>query len=65
MFVDYDIKDVVFETETHFALKVKSGFEVFRAETTHAVRCAQIGFVGKAGLNKAIIECKKREALAL
>ncbi len=60
MFVSYDLKDVVFDTENHFVLKVKNGFEVFRMEATCAVRCAQIGFTGAIGLKKAITECRKR-----
>ena len=60
MFVNYDLKDVVFETENYFVIKIKNGFEVFRSEAICAVRCAQIGFTGAIGLKKAIAECRKR-----
>ncbi len=53
--------DIVYESGEHWVLKIKSGFEVYKNGVTHSTRCAEIGWKGEKGLNKAIAECKRRE----
>lgn len=60
----YKLKDVMHETENYWVLRVVNGFEVYKNGITHSTRCAQIGWKGDVGLNKAIAECEKREAAA-
>ncbi len=40
----------------------KKGFEVCRNTSTHAERCAIIGYEGERGLQRAVEECDKRAA---
>lgn len=54
-------KDILHETKEHFVLKAKHGYEVYRNQTTHSVRCSIIGWEGQKGLERAIAECKRRE----
>lgn len=35
-------------------------FEVYKVIGTHSVRCAQIGYKGAEGLQRAMAECNKR-----
>lgn len=58
----YDLKDVVYETDKHWVLKVSYGYEVYCIGVTHSTRCSQIGFHGQVGLDKAIAEIKRRES---
>lgn len=39
------------------------GFAVYRNTTTHAERCASIGFAGTEGLRRAIREADRRAEL--
>lgn len=59
----YHLKDVVHETDDHFILRVPFGFAVYRKHSSYSVRCAQIGFTGITGLQRAINEVERREAL--
>jgi hypothetical protein len=54
-------KDILYMLPNFWVLRVKNGFEVLRSGTTHSTRCAQIGFKGAIGLNKAVAECDKRQ----
>lgn len=58
----YKLKDVVFEQGKHWVLRVDGGYEVYRTGVTHSTRCAQIGYTGERGLQKAIAEAQRREA---
>lgn len=53
--------DILHENGNHWVIAVPYGFEVYRNELTHAVRCAQIGYKGQHGLDRAIAECERRE----
>lgn len=54
---------ILYSTEKHFVCRAKNGgFEVYRNGITHAVRCAQIGYKGDLGLQKARAEIERREA---
>ena len=57
------LSDVMHETPDYWVLRVKNGFEVYKTGITHSVRCAQIGWRGQKGLDRAITECSKRQAL--
>lgn len=57
-------EDILFERGAHWVIAVPTGFEVYRNEVTHAVRCARIGVKGEAGLQRAIAECERREGAA-
>lgn len=59
----YKLADVVHETAQHWVLRVPGGFEVYKTGVTHSTRCAQIGFTGDEGLQRAISECVRRERL--
>lgn len=71
----YKVKDIVYETKTHFAIrvdksttaktgiKVTGGYEVYKIGITHATRCAIIGWNGDLGLARAIAECERRSLL--
>ena len=59
----YTEKDIAFEKGDYWVLKVATGFEVYRTGITHSTRCAQIGFKGEAGLQRAIAEIDRRLAL--
>lgn len=61
--MSYQLKDVVHETKDYWALKTKTGFEVYKNGITHSTRCSQIGFTGDEGLEKAIAECDRRQSL--
>jgi hypothetical protein len=63
--MSYKLEDIVYETEGHWVLRVKNGFEVYRLSCTHSTRCAQIGFKGTEGLERAKSECDRREAVRL
>ena len=53
--------DILYEVGNHWVLRVATGFEVYRNQGTHSVRCAQIGFKGHYGRAKAIEEANRRE----
>lgn len=54
-------KDVKYESLNYWVLKIKIGFEVYKKGISCSTRCAQIGYIGKEGLDKAIQFCNKRE----
>lgn len=59
----YREQDIKHETADFWVLDVGSkGFEVYRTGITHSTRCAQIGYRGDIGLQKAIAECERRQA---
>jgi hypothetical protein len=60
-----DATGPVFELGDHYVVPgPKGGYDVYRNEGVAAVRCAQIGAGYPGGsLQKAIDECKRREAL--
>lgn len=58
------LSDIKYETDGYFVLAVGArGFEVYRKTSTHSERCAQIGFQGQRGLDRAIEECNRREGV--
>ena len=57
----YKESDIMHETKNYWVLRLQKGFEVYKKGITHSTRCAQIGFSGEKGLNRAIFECNKRE----
>lgn len=59
----YKLTDIAHETPQHFVLRVAGGFEVYKIGVTHSTRCAQIGFTGEEGLQRAIAEVVRRERL--
>ena len=61
--MSYKETDIMHETKNYFVIRVIKGYEVYKTGITHAVRCAQIGFKGKVGLEKAIAECDRRKEL--
>ncbi len=61
--MSYKLKDIIYETKNFWVLRVKSGFEVYKINVTHSTRCAQIGWEGEKGRERAIAECNKREEL--
>lgn len=59
--MDYKLSDICHVSKTHWVLWVPKGFEVYRIECTHSVRCAQIGWTGSKGLMRAVTECNRRD----
>lgn len=57
--------DIVYETNSHWVLKTRSGYEVYKIGPTCSTRCATIGWKGSKGLSKAIEECTRRDAKLL
>lgn len=57
----YKLSDVMYETKDYWVLRIKKGYEVYREGLTHSTRCAQIGFTGAIGLDKAIAEANRRQ----
>lgn len=58
--MSYREQDIAYENPTHWVLRVKNGFEVYRIGITHSVRCAQIGYTGNEGLQRAIVIADRR-----
>jgi hypothetical protein len=57
-------KDIVFESGKYWVFDAKKkGFEVYKNGITHSTRCAQIGWNGQVGLDKAKQEIKRRQEL--
>ena len=52
--------DILYEKGDYFVIKAKHGFEVYKCGTTHSTRCAQIGYKGNEGMQKAIKEIDRR-----
>jgi len=64
MNMSYREQDIKHETRDYWVLDAGAkGFEVYRTGITHSTRCAQIGHIGQIGLDKAIAECERRQAL--
>ncbi len=57
-----NLKDIVLEDGDFFVVRVPTGFEVYKTGITHATRCAQIGFEGRRGLDRAKAEIQRRKA---
>ena len=55
------LSSIKYESLNYWVLKVDNGFEVYKIGVTLSTRCAQIGYIGKEGLDKAIAFCNKRE----
>jgi hypothetical protein len=53
--------NIVHDTGKHFIVQTAKGFEVYRNETTFAVRCATIGFTGDEGMRRSLKEIERRE----
>lgn len=61
--MNYKLKDVVYESANHWVLDCRDkGYEVYRTNCTHSVRCSIIGYQGEEGLRRAIAECTRRES---
>ncbi len=63
----YKLEDVVYEQGQYWVLRVTegegsrySGYDVYRTGITHSTRCAQIGYTGQVGLDKALAEVARR-----
>ena len=52
--------DILYECAPYWICRAKKGFEVYRIETTHSVRCAIIGYEGDKGLQRAKDEIQRR-----
>jgi hypothetical protein len=54
--------DIVYQQGRYWIARASrfKGFEVYRNEGTHSVRCASIGWPNQAGLDKAKKEIEKR-----
>lgn len=60
--MSYKLEDVKHETPNFWVLDLHDrGYEVYRKGGTHSTRCAQIGWPGAVGLEKAIAECERRQ----
>lgn len=57
----YKLSDIVHETDKHFVIRVRNGFEVYKICSTHSERCATIGYQGQKGLDRSIQEVARRE----
>ena len=57
------MKNLVYEGKIYWVLKVVGGYEVYKKGVTHSVRVSQIGFKDTKGRERAIRDCKNREAL--
>lgn len=57
-------QDIVFESGKYWIVDTKKkGFEVYKSGITHSTRCAQIGWTGQVGLDRAKQEIKRRQEL--
>ena len=55
--------DILYETASHWVKQSPTGYEVYRIECTHSVRCARIGWPNsEKGLKRAIKEADKRSS---
>lgn len=59
------LADIVFEDGDYWVRRAAKGFEVYRLNGTHSVRCATIGFAGQDGLDRAKAEINRRQTAAL
>ena len=51
--------DILYQHGTFWVCKSKHGFEVYRDETTHAVRCYSNSYEGAKGLERAMLQADK------
>lgn len=51
---------VIYQLGDYWITPVRKGYEVYRQNGTHSVRCARIGYPGKCGLEKAKREIDRR-----
>jgi hypothetical protein len=58
----YKLSDIAYEQGDYWVLKVVHGYDVYKIGITHSSRCAQIGYTGQIGLDKAICEITRRLA---
>lgn len=58
------LHDIVSERDGYFVVRFAKGFEIYKNDITHSTRCAIIGFVGQAGLDRANREIDRRLAAA-
>jgi hypothetical protein len=57
-------QDIVFESGKYWVFDAKKkGFEIYKSGITHSTRCAQIGWTGQVGLDRAKQEIKRRQEL--
>jgi hypothetical protein len=57
-------QDIVFESGKYWVFDAKKkGFEVYKNGVTHSTRCAQIGWTGQVGLDRAKQEITRRQEL--
>jgi len=55
--------DILYEKGRYWVMKaLKGGYEVYKTGITHSTRCAQIGFPGEVGLERAKTEIDRRIA---
>lgn len=52
--------DILHESNGYWVTPAAHGFEVYKTGVTHSTRCAQIGYKGAEGLQRAIAECERR-----
>ncbi len=57
-----NLKNIVYENDIYYVLKVTHGFEVYKQGINHATRCAIIGYEGEKGIARAIKEIERRKA---
>jgi hypothetical protein len=56
--------DIIFESGNYWIFDAKQkGFEVYKTGITHSTRCAQIGWTGQVGLDRAKQEIKRRQEI--
>jgi len=58
--------DILFEIGNYWVAKSlkHKGYDVWRCGITHSTRCAQIGYEGEKGLERAKLEAIKRNELS-
>lgn len=56
------LNSIKFETKDFWVKETEFGYEVYQKGATGSRRCAQIGWPGLIGLEKAKAECLKRQA---
>lgn len=60
----YKLTDILHETPDFWVLKVPNGHEVYETGITCSTRKARIGdFADGSGLQRAIDECNRRQAI--
>lgn len=63
--MSYKESDIAYGKGPYWVLNTGSkGFEVYKNGITHSTRCAVIGYQGKNGLDRAILEIDRRLGVA-